>query len=885
MKHIFSKFIQTLIPALFSALAFAQETEITEVSVSPDSIGARFTAQLQYYPQEKIHVLTDKSCYVTGETVWFRIYLVNAFSNHPDTTSRYVYAELINPLDSLIQRVKIRPTEGVYHGHIALEEDLPEGDYQLRFYTRFMEGLGDDYFFKKKISVGDPMSALYRTEAVFSYTENKKRINAELHFIDIASQSLIKPESVQTTDDNGILKKINPDADTVARTTINVRKNETKNVLYVEYDYMGKPHKEYIPITTAEDDFDVSFFPEGGQLPEKTQSYIAFKSLNSNGLGEDITGVIVDEKGDTLNTFQSRHRGMGFLLLHANAGEKYYAICKNSKNKEKRFELPPAGKNAVSLHVGMKKDRVIISPAYPPDFQLPDTLFLIAHCRGFVLYSEHWDKRKEFISILKKTFPSGVIHLLLADAQLRPISERLIFIINENEFPLVSIATDKPAYGKREKVNLQMNVTDNADLPLNGDFAISVTDDKDVLPDTCVNILSTLLLTSELKGYIESPAYYFQNDNPAVLNHLDILMMTQGWRRYDIPAILKGEIAQPKTQIEFGPRISGTIKGGVLMNRPSADYPVSILSFNPELLGQTTTDAQGHFVFNIPEAPENTRYIVQGNTKKGGDRVELLLDPELFPSSKYSLPFSYRENRNAFENYLEKAEQKFILDNGMRMIYLKDVEVTAKRLSKKGKSPYSSPLNTLVTSAEIEKKHFHDMFSLLMTIPGIIITGDNISIRGGGTPLFLVDGYEMEIEYLRNFVIEDVDEVEIVKGAQAAIFGSRGGNGAIMITTKRGFDQTFRSSPKFNMKPAMPLGYQTPKEFYSPRYETPEEKREAASDLRTTIYWNPNVKIINGKAELNFYTADIPSTYSVVIEGISEEGALIHVKETISREK
>jgi TonB-dependent SusC/RagA subfamily outer membrane receptor len=304
------------------------------------------------------------------------------------------------------------------------------------------------------------------------------------------------------------------------------------------------------------------------------------------------------------------------------------------------------------------------------------------------------------------------------------------------------------------------------------------------------------------------------------------------------------------------------------------------------MLGQTSTDAQGRFVFNIPEFPDSTHYIIQGNTKKGGSRVELLLDPETFPSGRYSFPFLYRENRRAFENYLEKAEQKFILDNGMRMIYLKDVEITAKRLNKEGKSPYSSPFNTLISSEEIEKRHPHNIFDLLMTVPGIMIRGDNISIRGGGTPLLLVDGFEMDIEYLKDFIIEDVDEVEIVKGAQAAILGMRGGNGAIMITTKRGFDQTLRSSEKFNIKSTIPLGYQTPKEFYSPQYKTREEQERETLDLRTTLYWNPYVKIMDGKADIRFYTADLPGTYSVVIEGVTPEGMLIQAKETITtREK
>jgi hypothetical protein len=850
-----------------------------------DTITARFITQLQSFPQEKIHVQTDKSYYLAGETVWFRIYLVDALSHRPDTTSRYVYAELINPADSVVRRVKTRPIDGSYHGEILLEEDLPEGDYLLRFYTRFMESVGEDYFFRKKITVGDPLSASYRTEAAFSYDENGKQVNAGLHFIDLKNRSLIWPESIQINDGKGNLKTVKPDADTVARVKVNLPKEKKKNVLYIEYDYLGKPHKEYIPVPDREDDFDVSFFPEGGQVPLGALSRISFKALNSNGLGEDITGIVVSEEGDTLRRFQSQYLGMGFFMQYAEAGKKYYAICKNRKDREKKFELPAATEDAISLHVTQKKDRFHISLIHSPDFLLPDSLFLVAHCRGFVFYSAAWDRRREFIPVSKALFPSGVIHLLLVDTQFRPISERLVFNLNENELPRVSVAADKPAYGKREAVTLQLNVTGADGQPLNGDCSISVTDASDLLPDTCAGILSTLLLTSELNGHIESSANYFREENALASSRLDLLMMTQGWRRYDVPAVLRGEIAQPETALELSPRITGTLKGGLMMNRPSADYPVTVLSVNPEILGQTTTNAQGRFTFNVPEFPDSTRFLVQGKTKKGGERVELLLDPETFPPVSNSLPFSYMENRRRFEKYLEKAEQQYLLENGMRMIYLQDVEITAKRRVKKGKSPYSSPFNTRVTSEEIEKRHFHDLYSLLMTIPGIVITGDRISIQGGGTPLFLVDGFEMEIELLKNFVIEDVDEVEIVKGAQGAIFGGRGSNGAIMLTTKRGFDQTLRSSQKFNLKATVPLGYQTPRAFYSPVYETPEDQRREPADLRTTIYWNPRVEITDGNAEISFYTADVPGTYSVVIEGISTEGALIQAKETISREK
>jgi TonB-dependent SusC/RagA subfamily outer membrane receptor len=136
------------------------------------------------------------------------------------------------------------------------------------------------------------------------------------------------------------------------------------------------------------------------------------------------------------------------------------------------------------------------------------------------------------------------------------------------------------------------------------------------------------------------------------------------------------------------------------------------------------------------------------------------------------------------------------------------------------------------------------------------------------------------------FAIDDLDEIEIVKdGAQSVIFGSRGANGAIMITTKRGFDQALRKTEQFNIKPIIPLGYQSPKEFYSPLYTTQEELSNNVPDLRSTIYWNPNIKIVDGKAMVSFYTADDSTKYSVIIEGITDDGKLIYAKEAIARTK
>lgn len=148
MKKIF------LICICSVAVAMLQSQELSSV---PDSISLFFQQQLDAFPQEKIHVQTDKSSYLSGERIWFRAHLVNAFSHRPIFISRYVYVEVINPVDDLVKRVKVRPdSTGAYYGYVDLDDELAEGAYTLRAYTNYMRNMGEDAFFRKKFTFSTP---------------------------------------------------------------------------------------------------------------------------------------------------------------------------------------------------------------------------------------------------------------------------------------------------------------------------------------------------------------------------------------------------------------------------------------------------------------------------------------------------------------------------------------------------------------------------------------------------------------------------------------------------------------------------------------------------------------------------------------------------------
>lgn len=174
------------------------------------------------------------------------------------------------------------------------------------------------------------------------------------------------------------------------------------------------------------------------------------------------------------------------------------------------------------------------------------------HCRGKLLYNDTWNNSKNYIRLDWKQLPSGILHIILSGKDRNVLSERLVFNVNEEaDIASLTFTPNQNNYVRRDKVVSQINLTDTEGNPLEGSFAISVTDDSDATPDSTNNILPSMLLTSDLRGYIENPEYYFNTRNCERKADFDVLMMIQGWRRYDIPELLKGNVEKPKIDFEY----------------------------------------------------------------------------------------------------------------------------------------------------------------------------------------------------------------------------------------------------------------------------------------------------------------------------------------------
>ncbi len=848
-----------------------------------EKIENHFTTQSLIYPQEKLYLHIDKNYYLVGETIWFRVHATDAQSHIPYIASRYIYVELITSSDSVVSRVKIRPEHDVFAGHLEIDETLPEGNYNLRAYTRFMEDLGDTCFFRRPIRIGGLLSADYRIEKEYTYSDNQKRVTLHLHFLHKADNTSFVPENIEITPPQGDILSIRANKEGKAQFTCQAPSARENLSVYIRYDYKGKFHSECIQIPPAREDFDLAFFPEGGYMLEGKYNQVAFKALNSSGKSEEIQGKIVNSKGDSIASLQSLHQGMGRFLFMPHPEEQYYAICRNSKGIEKKIDLPQVTSSSATLASTWKKDLLYLqlNRGTTPHSRY----YLTAHCRGRVFMNTVWDTEKDFIVMDQKDMPTGVLHFILTDPELNPVSERLVFNKNKQDIAEVDFVTNQSNYKQKEQIAARIRLTDSQQQILRGNVSVSVTDDNDVFPDSCLNILSTLLLTSDIKGYIEDPNYYFRNSDRHTDLYLDLLMMTQGWTRYNVSHILKGEFDYNKGVLEIGQQISGSVKGGILMTRTAQSYPVTLISLENNLFEKTSTDSTGNFHFINFELPENTRYMVQATTPKGRRRAEIHIEQEIFPKAKY-IPFREESltDHSMFDHFLKKADYKYITDNGMRHIFLDEVEITAARKVNNPNAIYSSPgFNHVVTEKQIERMRPTTILDIFSRTAGVQVRGNTVSIRGRGTPLFYVDGFEYTQEEVEMLVVQDIQEVEIVKDGAAAIFGTKGANGAILITTKTG-EVRFEDREKFHIKTTTPLGYQVRKEFYAPKYGPTEDHASTKPDLRSTIHWAPHLET-NEKGEiyLRFYSSDTPATYSVVIEGITEDGKVIHAIRKIRR--
>ena len=849
-----------------------------------DTIIAYFNL-LEKVPQEKLYLHLDKPFYGAGEKIWFKGYLVNSVTHQDNTQSNFIITELVNRSDSIVERKKIRRDSLGFHNAFTLPPTLPAGDYYLRGYSNWMLNQEPEFFYSHNLKIGNSIDNTIVSNIEYQQ-EDESHYTAKVRFTSNTQEAFgntairyryiengkIKDKGKRKTDENGLISISLPDLKPIATRHIEVEFDDT------QYTYKKT---FYLPSFTK--DFDVKFFPEGGALLTVAHQNIAFKAQGSDGFSTEIEGFLFDANGDTLTAFRSEHDGMGVFTLNPTVGTSYYVIAKSGDGISKRFDLPAVEEKGITLSMTHYKKEIRYEIQKTEATEWPQKLFLIAHTRGKLVILQPVSVDRTFGRMNDSLFNAGITHFMLIDQQGNALSERLVFIPDRNPHQW-QILADKPTYGKREKVSLQISAKDDNGTPVEGSFSISITDRKSIRPDSLAdNIVSNLLLTSDLKGYVENPGYYFLQQDLRTLRTVDFLMMTHGWRRHHIQNVLTAPSMNLTNYMEKGQTISGRIKGFFGGNVKKG--PICILAPKQNIIATTTTDEKGEFIVNT-SFRDSTTFLVQARTKRGFAGVDIVIDTPQYPATSHKSPF-HDGTATFMEDYLLNTRDQYYMEGGMRVYNLKEVVVTGSRKKASSESIYTGGINTYTIEGDrLEGFGAQTAFDAVTRLPGISVTnGNEIHIRNNPEqPVIVVDDvvYEDDNDILTMIQTSDMSSLSLLRGADAAILGSRGSAGAIVITLKDGKDIPAR--PAQGIITCTPLGYSDSVEFYHPTYDTPEKKNDQRSDLRSTIYWNPTLQLdANGKATIEYYTPDSTAPEDIIIEGVDKNGKICRTIQTINK--
>lgn len=781
-----------------------------------DKIVAKFETYYRAYPQEKAYLHLDRPYYSVGETIWFKAYLTNGVNHAADSVSKVLYVDLVDKQNGKVLLLKkVELNGGLGQGELALGDSLQAGEYQVRAYTNWMRNFSEDFFFHRDVRVFRP----------------------------------------------------------------------------------DMPAKDLPP---NPDDIDVQFMPEGGDLVMDIEGRIAFKAVNALGKGVEVTGAVINQANDTLAGFTSYHLGMGFFSFKPETGQQYRIEVRKPNGQFVKYPIPTIQKEGYVLTVdnlsNKENVRVIVRHNKPEGTKGEIALF--AHTRGEVAYAAKASlgKKTSLFNIPRANLEDGISHITLFDEQGKPSAERLIFV-NRTPPIDVQITTNKATYKPREKVELELTAKDEGGNPVSGSFSLAVTDAGQVLEKEpyMANIRSYLLLTSDLKGTVEQPSYYFDKQNTNASSRLDILMMTQGWRKFDWKEVLKDSLLQKPFFIEQGISFSGKVTR--LNKKQPGKVKLTYMlvqkdSSRAVLTGESAET--GEFLVYDLDIRDTTSLLVQAITERGNRSLNLVLNsfqPATVTLTK--VPYNPIEfDANDLAEYLKRTEEYLRIERQIRASreqQLKEVVIKAKKPNPEKEDTrrmmYGTPSNT-VKFDNMNTAGAQTIFDVIQgRVPGVQISGSGqnrtVQIRGAANfsgvvePLFVLDGMAISKDAIMSIPPSDVEAVDILKGAAAAIYGSQGSGGVIAILTKRGgstYDWS-KELPEGTLI-AKIMGYNPVREFYVPKYDKPEADH-VRPDFRPTLVWVPMIQTDkDGKAKVTFFNSDAQTEVNIRVEGTTPTGFL-----------
>jgi hypothetical protein len=686
--------------------------------------------------------------------------------------------------------------------------------------------------------------------------------------------------------------------------------NFDEHFIFHKTIYIQNPVQQIKQVVTKITDvnhFHIDFLPEGGDLVDGILCNTAFKAIDKNALPVEVTGELLDEQKNQVATLQTVHDGMGSFSFIPHLPHEYSGRVRFNDGQMIDVPLPSIKPFGVVLKVIEQNDSEVNIAIFHRDEytnQYEDLVLAVYESSGrFAVYPLQIEKGKNIFSIKKTQFTSGILRLSLFSVNGVPLAERVLFLDKKDRLN-IGLSIDSLSFRSRSNNQFIIQIKNTDGEKDTANFSVSVTD-ADIVPIDSLsnNICSSMLLSSELNGYIHNPSYYFQKTDDKVKGALDLIMLTNGWRHFKWEDVMNEKSIELKYTAEREQDLEGEIEDYDINLIKKEKYKLKILIQNEDsskFIGYAEPDSNGRFI--LSDYPVKGKSTVFYEWVKGGKGKIKDLKVKLFNNSQDSFqiaPYMPRISESIVRIFKDTTEISYVLSQHKGM--LKPVTVrghvltkTERVISKYVSNEFMEGRASTIDFINNFYPNNNRMFEFLMgRFPGLTIRGTedlpvfeyegmatlhNSASDSDGNPAAVPYFYVNEVltswEDVKNIPFSDIALIQFLPPPVAIAPFNGGFRGVITVYLRRGDETEPASGITENYNRYIFNGFNVTREFYSPDYSH-KNFDTSVQDNRSTLYWNPNLSTnADGKVHFHFYNSDKTKRYRVVIEGMDKEGRL-----------
>ena len=649
----------------------------------------------------------------------------------------------------------------------------------------------------------------------------------------------------------------------------------------------------------------LQFFPESGQLVDGILTVVAFKAIDQWGTPVEVNGIIRTEEGTTIASFKTYHDGIGKVPFKPQSGKKYTADVETDAGK-RTYQLPEVKASGINLKIqdermqdGTKGKKFQLSRS-EKDKALFESVVLVAEINNHIVY-ENEIAFEDYPSVIghlvTDSLPSGILHFTVFNKEGMPLAERLSFVDNQEYVSNATIATTKISTEKRAENSIELSFPD----AIQRSCSVSITDASGNSFNDNDNIWSRLLLTSDLKGYVYNPSWYFANHNDTTRQGIDNLLLTHGWTRFNWAKILANQFPEKKYSDEAFISING-----IVMNDKNELLTSGRLNLYLEAEESSTrnyevpVDAAGKFRMDSLLFYGKAKFFYAYTDSKDKPRPAIVhLDADPLQKIMTGMPGNLMESVITRDINLAESKEEVNTRYGYvksRLDEIKELErVTVYAIANKKpidavnekyttgvfRSPGKVNLDNINEPANDKSMNGMDYvknrIQQIEIQGGGIVNRKNFSLISGqkwAVGIF-IDEAPASIIQLRLLRADDIALVKFYEAGFVGV-GSNFPGGALAVYTK---ERSNEDEKPDKLSFVEYKGYSISKEFYTPDYNN-KEMKPPLSDNRTTLYWNPDVytDTETKSLKLNFFNNDFSKKFKVVLEGFDAAGKLVHLE-------